>query len=273
MAGSAFRRHPPAWWLEAPWIGAVGGLLASIEGTIRYSRGDWLPRFNYWHPLKPLMGAASGAVACLLVIVLLRAASGSNTPSTDPTTLDAAAFTFGYAESAFRQLIKAVTDVFIKPGPTAGSTRAQTPPRASSSSRGPAASRGPREKRAPRPARAALRDRWELAAEHVIGRRSRGNHPLVSGLVAGRSQVQILSPRLEESPGSRQFLGQSRLRPQSRTGNQRGTNLPRDLWRGRLSARAADWFGERATAAKADVGGVTSGADSNSLVRMLATSR
>jgi phospholipase C len=101
--------------VEAPWLGAVGGLIASLSG-IYFSRGKWEPRFNYWHPIKPLMGAASGAVACLLVIVLVRGAAGSSPPKLDTTALDAAAFVFGYAEKSFRELIKAVTDVFLKPG-------------------------------------------------------------------------------------------------------------------------------------------------------------
>ncbi len=108
--------------VEAPWLGAVGGLLASLGGIVRYSVGQWEARFNYWHPIKPLMGAASGSVACLLVIVLAGTATGSSKVTIDPTALDGAAFIFGYAESAFRQLIKAVTDVFLKPG---NSSRAQ----------------------------------------------------------------------------------------------------------------------------------------------------
>jgi len=89
-----------------------------MSGIVYYSRGRWEPRFNYWHPIKPLMAAATGSVACLLIIVLLRAAAGTKNPTIDSTTLDAAAFIFGFAESPFRQLIAAVTDVFLKPGKT-----------------------------------------------------------------------------------------------------------------------------------------------------------
>jgi hypothetical protein len=117
----AFGRVP----VEAPWLGAVGGLLASLGGIVRYNYGDWNPRFNYWHPIKPLMGAASGAVACLLVIVLARTVTGSASIRIDPTALDGAAFVFGYAESAFRALIKSVTDVFLRPGVPASSSSKQ----------------------------------------------------------------------------------------------------------------------------------------------------
>jgi len=106
--------------VEAPWLGAVGGLLASLSGIVYYNHGRWEARFNYWHPIKPLMGAASGSAACLLVIIVVRTATGRSTPTIDTTALDGAAFVFGYAESSFRQLIKTVTDVFLKPG-TGGS--------------------------------------------------------------------------------------------------------------------------------------------------------
>jgi hypothetical protein len=109
--------------VEAPWLGAVGGLLASLGGIAYFSRDRWEPRFNYWHPIKPLTGAVSGAVACLLVIVLVRTAAGSTPNTLDTTALDAAAFVFGFAEKSFRELIKGVTDVFLKPG-----TKPKNPP-------------------------------------------------------------------------------------------------------------------------------------------------
>jgi phospholipase C len=101
--------------VEAAWLGAVGGLLSSLS-SLPLSRGRWDPRFNYWHLFKPLMGAASGGVACLLVIVLVRTATSSPAPTLDTTALNAVAFVFGYAEESFRELVKAVTDVFLKPG-------------------------------------------------------------------------------------------------------------------------------------------------------------
>jgi hypothetical protein len=102
--------------VEAPWFGAIGGLAASIGGIVYYARGRWEDRFNYWHLVKPVLGAITGAVSCLLLIVILRAGTGNDKITTDPTTFDASAFVFGYAESAFRELVKKVTDVFVKPG-------------------------------------------------------------------------------------------------------------------------------------------------------------
>jgi hypothetical protein len=112
--------HNPGIPVEVPWFGAIGGLVASLGGIVHYSRGRWLKRFNYWHVVKPAIGAITGAVSCLLLVVILRAASGNGKITTDATTFDASAFVFGYAESSFRQLIKTVTDVFLKPGSTPG---------------------------------------------------------------------------------------------------------------------------------------------------------
>jgi len=111
--------------VEAPWFGAVGGCLVSFGGIFRYNR-EWDPAYNYWHPVRPLIGAFTGSVACVLLLALLRAAAGSKVGS-DPTVYDSAAFVFGFAESAFRQLIKALTDTFIKPG--GSSAGAGVPPK------------------------------------------------------------------------------------------------------------------------------------------------
>jgi len=100
--------------VEVPWFGAVGGCLVSFGGIFRYNR-EWNPAFNYWHPVRPLIGVFTGGVACVLLLALLRAAAGTKVGS-DPSVYDAAAFVFGFAESAFRQLIKSLTYTFIKPG-------------------------------------------------------------------------------------------------------------------------------------------------------------
>jgi hypothetical protein len=108
--------HDPGIPVEAPWFGAIGGLAASLGGIFYYNRGTWRASYNYWHAVKPAMGAITGGVACVLLVVILRGASGNGKISTDATTFDASAFVFGYAESAFRELIASVTNVFLKPG-------------------------------------------------------------------------------------------------------------------------------------------------------------
>jgi hypothetical protein len=100
--------------VEVPWFGAVGGCLVSCGGIFRYNR-QWDPGYNYWHPVRPLIGAFTGGIACVLLLALLHAAAGGHFGE-DPSVYDAAAFVFGFAESSFRQLIKALTDIFVKPG-------------------------------------------------------------------------------------------------------------------------------------------------------------
>lgn len=126
--------HDPGIPVEVPWFGAVGALVASFGGIFFYSRGRWLRRFNYWHVVKPAIGALTGSVSCVLLVVILRTATGSSKVGTDPTTFDASAFVFGYAESAFRQLIKTITDVFLKPGE--GTNTAEKVKRTSANSTG-----------------------------------------------------------------------------------------------------------------------------------------
>jgi hypothetical protein len=112
--------------VEVPWFGAVGGCLVSFGGIFRYNR-EWNPAYDYWHPVRPLIGMFTGAMACVLLLALLRAAAGHNLGN-DPTVYDAAAFVFGFAESAFRQLIKALTDIFVKPGGSSTSGQTSPPP-------------------------------------------------------------------------------------------------------------------------------------------------
>ncbi len=51
----------------------------------------------------------------MLLVVILRVGTGDAKITADPTTFDASAFVFGYAEAAFRELIRTVTNIFIKP--------------------------------------------------------------------------------------------------------------------------------------------------------------
>ena len=115
--------------VEVPWFGALGGCLVSLSGIVYYNRGNWLPRYNYWHPIKPLIGVGTGGAACVLLLVILRAATSNSKLQTDSATFDAAAFVFGYGEAAFRALIKTVTDLLIRPGgSSSGSAGGAAPP-------------------------------------------------------------------------------------------------------------------------------------------------
>jgi hypothetical protein len=108
---SQIGKHFP---LEVPYFGALGGLLVSFTGIVEYNQ-EWCSRFNYWHPIKPLLGAISGSVAGILLLVTSDVATKGST-TTNPYFYAAVAFVFGYGEGAFRSLIKSVTNVLIKPG-------------------------------------------------------------------------------------------------------------------------------------------------------------
>jgi len=107
--------------VEVPWFGALGGSLVSFTGIFNHNRKGldpksvpWDPKYNIWHAVRPLIGASTAGVGCVLLLLTLRAAT-TGTVTTDSVTFDEAAFVFGYAESAFRQLVGAVTNALFKP--------------------------------------------------------------------------------------------------------------------------------------------------------------
>ncbi len=103
--------------LAVIWFGALGGLLKSLTGIFAYSR-RWNPSYSYWHVLKPAVGAITGAMGCVLLLVTIELATTGPT-RTDPTIYEGVAFVFGFAEAAFRSLITQVTNVILKPGTSA----------------------------------------------------------------------------------------------------------------------------------------------------------
>ncbi len=107
-----------------PWFGAVGGLLISLEGIFGYNQ-RWESRFNYWHILRPIVGALAGTMGVFLLLVVINAADATS----DANLLKAAAtsesrrilfevvgFVTGYREETFRSLVKRVVDVMLGPG-------------------------------------------------------------------------------------------------------------------------------------------------------------
>lgn len=97
-----------------PFFGALGGLLISLDGIFRHSE-DWQPSFRYWYCLRPIVGAIMGTLGCLFYLVTLKLGNTSAT-NVNPSAFAVVAFLTGYAEQAFRQLIKRATDVLLGPG-------------------------------------------------------------------------------------------------------------------------------------------------------------
>jgi hypothetical protein len=111
--------------IAVPWFGAVGAVLISLEGIFAYGQRDWDPKFNYWHIGRPLFGAVLGIVA-FFTYVLIVISSGSvpaflegKEPSAAPKDYIIyyiVAFLVGYREETFRELVRRVTDLILKPG-------------------------------------------------------------------------------------------------------------------------------------------------------------
>jgi hypothetical protein len=100
--------------VTVPWFGALGGCLVSLAGISDHNK-EWDTRYDYWHPVRPLVGAVTGAIGCLLLLVTTQLAT-KGPVNADAAFFDAVAFVFGYAEAAFRGLITTLTDVILKPG-------------------------------------------------------------------------------------------------------------------------------------------------------------
>jgi hypothetical protein len=102
--------------VTVPWFGALGGCLVSLAGISDHNE-DWNRRYDYWHPIRPLVGGITGAIGCLLLLITTQLAT-TGTIRTDPAFYDGIAFVFGYAEAAFRGLITSLTNVILRPGST-----------------------------------------------------------------------------------------------------------------------------------------------------------
>lgn len=98
-----------------PFFGALGGLLASLNG-IFWHNDDWDPSYNDWYYLKPVVGSITGSVGALLYLVSVKL--GTSAKTINAPAFIAVAFLAGYAEQAFRLLIKRTTDVLLGPGKT-----------------------------------------------------------------------------------------------------------------------------------------------------------
>jgi hypothetical protein len=99
------------------WFGAIGGLLVSLEG-IFYHNHSWRRSYDYWHYLRPILGAIMGSLGCLIFIVLTAAAASSATPKPDATFYAVIALSLGYREKNFRELLTRLIDTIIAPAGT-----------------------------------------------------------------------------------------------------------------------------------------------------------
>jgi hypothetical protein len=109
---------------ETPWFGAVGAVLAGLSAHF-FHYDDWKASYNRWHISRPLLGAFEGPIGCLILVVVVRAASTKAT-GTEAAFYDVVAFLVGFAEKTFRDLIGKATEMILSPGGPSGE---QNPPR------------------------------------------------------------------------------------------------------------------------------------------------
>lgn len=110
--------------IAVPWFGALGAVTISLEGVFQWSESRWNPEYNYWHLGRPVFGAVLGTIGFFLFVLIV--STSGTTPkflanATDPTPPKdfiiyyVVAFLAGYREETFRELIRRVTDMILKP--------------------------------------------------------------------------------------------------------------------------------------------------------------
>jgi len=117
---------------EAVWFGAIGGWLISAQGIFKHNY-SWLRSYDYWHVVRPIVGAVVGTLGCLIFLVLNQAATSSDQVATNPTFYAVAALAIGYREESFRSLLSKLLDTIIVPSKEsdkeeAGDDKPATPP-------------------------------------------------------------------------------------------------------------------------------------------------
>jgi hypothetical protein len=110
-------KNPPNGVLTIAWLGSLGALIASFSDLARKA-DRWNPNLAIWFGIRPLTGAAFGAIGYLIYheLAQISVADGPQGPET-PTILGyVVAFTLGYREELFRELLKRVTDLLATAG-------------------------------------------------------------------------------------------------------------------------------------------------------------
>jgi hypothetical protein len=110
--------------IAVPWFGALGAVTISLEGVFQWSESRWNPEYNYWHFGRPLFGAVLGTIS-FFIFILIVSSSGTTPKFLEIPTVAIApkdfivyyvvAFLAGYREQTFRELIRRVTDMILKP--------------------------------------------------------------------------------------------------------------------------------------------------------------
>ena len=126
----------PTWVL---WFGALGAVIISLSACLEFTGIAWDPRWELWHYSRPAIGATVAAVSVLIFEAGILSIGSDPTPSGQsnvPKNIAyyLVAFLVGYREATFRELVKRLGDVVLKPADSSAPTISAVTPAA-----GPAA--------------------------------------------------------------------------------------------------------------------------------------
>ena len=105
--------------LSVIWFGALGGVVASLQGIFFYNR-KWDKSFTHWHIFSGLVGAAFGLASYLFLIVIVNSAAGTSSgnasaASSKDAVFALGAFAIGYGQSHFHAMMDRVFSVIFHP--------------------------------------------------------------------------------------------------------------------------------------------------------------
>jgi hypothetical protein len=102
--------------IGVPVFGALGAITISMSALADH-RDNWETEWWYWHASRPIVGAIVGTVSVVFFVVgILSVGQKAPTASAAPNLLYyAIAFVVGYREQSFRELVKRVIDLLLKP--------------------------------------------------------------------------------------------------------------------------------------------------------------
>jgi hypothetical protein len=105
--------------IEIAWAGSLGAVMASLA-EIRQNVAKWNPHQATWYVARPFVGAVFGGIGYLIYIAIVEASvatTGTANVRPEPTILGyVIAFTLGYREETFRELLKRVTELLVSAG-------------------------------------------------------------------------------------------------------------------------------------------------------------
>ena len=105
-----------------PWFGALGAVLISLVGIFEY-RLDWNPGYAPWHWARPLVGGSFAVISVLILQAgIISIGSDPHNPGASLGLYYIVGFVVGYREETFRELIKRVVDILLRPGDGAADT-------------------------------------------------------------------------------------------------------------------------------------------------------